>query len=127
MTCLVPAVNNVYIANANLPGQLLQQEYFVRFVSTSPHAGALEQLKVVVNQVKATHLEPVRTYDAETSRPCSFRLNIPDAPADNQQQAEEASHIGHQGNYFCRRCKVGGTNDEKECPDGYHSFYEVSS
>ena len=43
---------NVYSANANLPGQLLQQEYNVRFVSTSPHAGALEQLKVVVNQVK---------------------------------------------------------------------------
>lgn len=43
---------NVYTANANLPGQLLQQEYFVRFVSTSPHAGALEQLKVVVEHVK---------------------------------------------------------------------------
>jgi hypothetical protein len=43
---------NVYTANANLPGQLLQQEYFVRFVSTSPHAGALEQLKVVVDHVK---------------------------------------------------------------------------
>ncbi|KAJ6605878.1 hypothetical protein B0H10DRAFT_2178679, partial [Mycena sp. CBHHK59/15] len=116
---------NVYTANANLPGQLLQQEYFVRFVSTSPHAGALEQLKVVVNQVKATHQEPVRTYNAETSRPCSFRLNVPDGPADNPQQAEEASHIGHQGNHFCRRCKVGGTNDEKECPNGYHSFYEA--
>ncbi|KAJ6610166.1 hypothetical protein B0H10DRAFT_2293750 [Mycena sp. CBHHK59/15] len=116
---------NVYAANANLPGQLLQQEYFVRFVSTSPHAGALEQLNVVVNQVKETHKEPVRTYNAESLRPCSFRLNIPDAPADNPQQAEEASHIGHQGNHFCRRCKVGGTNDEKECPNGYHSFYET--
>ncbi|KAJ6625360.1 hypothetical protein B0H10DRAFT_2174244 [Mycena sp. CBHHK59/15] len=113
---------NVYAANANLPGQLLQQEYFVRFVSTSPHAGALEQLNVVVNQVKETHKEPVRTYNAESLRPCSFRLNIPDAPADNPQQAEEASHIGHQGNHFCRRCKVGGTNDEKECPNGYILF-----
>ncbi|KAJ7863721.1 hypothetical protein B0H13DRAFT_2237080 [Mycena leptocephala] len=103
---------NVYTANANLPGQLLQQEYFVRFVSTSPHAGALEQLKVVVDQVKSTHLKP-------------FRLNVPDGPADNPQQAEEASHIGHQGNYFCRRCLVGGTNEEKECPDGYHSFYQA--
>ncbi|KAJ7918581.1 hypothetical protein B0H13DRAFT_2434969 [Mycena leptocephala] len=116
---------NVYTANANLPGQLLQQEYFVRFVSTSPHAGALEQLKVVVDQVKSTHLKPMRTYNAETQRPCSFRLNVPDGPADNPQQAEEASHIGHQGNYFCRRCLVGGTNEEKECPDGYHSFYEA--
>ncbi|KAJ6631670.1 hypothetical protein B0H10DRAFT_1938493 [Mycena sp. CBHHK59/15] len=116
---------NVYTANANLPGQLLQQEYFVRFVSTSPHAGALEQLKVVVDQVKSTHLKPMRTYNAETQRPCGFRLNVPDGPADNPQQAEEASHIGHQGNYFCWRCLVGGTNEEKECPDGYHSFYQA--
>ncbi|KAJ6628100.1 hypothetical protein B0H10DRAFT_1940658 [Mycena sp. CBHHK59/15] len=43
---------HVYAANANLPGQLLQQEYFVCFVSTSPNAGALEQLKVVTEQVK---------------------------------------------------------------------------
>ncbi|KAJ7673015.1 hypothetical protein DFH06DRAFT_1279686 [Mycena polygramma] len=112
---------NVYTANANLPGQLLQQEYFVRFVSTSPHAGALEQLKVVVNQVKPTHEKPVQTYNAETLRPCGFRLNVPDGPADNPQQAEEASHIGHQGNHFCRRCHVGGTTEEKECPDGYTS------
>ncbi|KAJ7912613.1 hypothetical protein B0H13DRAFT_2232426 [Mycena leptocephala] len=105
---------NVYTANANLPGQLLQQEYFVRF-----------QLKVVVDQVKSTHLKPLRTYNADTLRPCGFRLNVPDGPADNPQQAEEASHIGHQGNYFCRRCLVGGTNEEKECPDGYHSFYQA--
>ncbi|KAJ7099940.1 hypothetical protein B0H15DRAFT_771035 [Mycena belliarum] len=117
---------NVYTANANLPGQLLQQEYFVRFVSTSPHAGALEQLKVVVKHVKSTHNEPIRTYDADTHRPCGLRLNIPDGPADNPQQAEEASHIGHQGNYFCRRCHVGGSNEQKECPDGYHSFYAAS-
>ncbi|KAJ7466179.1 hypothetical protein B0H11DRAFT_1733316 [Mycena galericulata] len=116
---------NVYTANANLPGQLLQQEYFVRFVCTSPHAGALEQLKVVVDQVKSTHKKPVRTYDAATLRPCGFRLNVPDGPADNPQQAEEASHIGHQGNHFCRRCHVGGTIEDKECPDGYHSFYET--
>ncbi|KAJ6511523.1 hypothetical protein C8R47DRAFT_964088 [Mycena vitilis] len=118
---------NVYTANANLPGQLLQQEYFVRFVSTSPHAGALEQLKVVVDQVKSTHKTPVLTYNAETQRPCSFRLNVPDAPADNPQQAEEASHIGHQGNHFCRRCHIGGTNEEKECSAGYHSFYETGA
>ncbi|KAJ7442085.1 hypothetical protein B0H11DRAFT_1749386 [Mycena galericulata] len=116
---------NVYTANAKLPGRLLQQEYFVRFVSTSPHAGALEQLKVVVKYVKSTHEEPVQTYNADSSRPCGVRLNIPDGPADNPQQAEEAFHIGHQGNYFCRRCHVGGSNEEKECPDGYHSFYET--
>jgi hypothetical protein len=43
---------NVYAANANLPGRLLQQEYFVRFVSTSPHASALEQLGATMSQVQ---------------------------------------------------------------------------
>ncbi|KAJ7767826.1 hypothetical protein B0H16DRAFT_1787465 [Mycena metata] len=120
---------NVYTANTNLPGQLLQQEYFVRFVSTSPHAGALEQLKVVVNQVKCVIVHPRQAcHDLQRrdrARPCGFRLNIPDGPADNPQQAEEASHIGHQGNFFCRRCHVGGTSEEKEAPDGYRSFYHV--
>ncbi|KAJ7644882.1 hypothetical protein FB45DRAFT_735642 [Roridomyces roridus] len=116
---------NSYAANANLPGQLLQQEYNVKFVSTSPHASALEQLKVVVSQVKSTHTKPIRTYDADAKRPCSCRLFVPDAPADNPQQAEEASHIGHQGNYFCRRCKVGGTAEERESCNGYHAYYEA--
>ncbi|KAJ7147066.1 hypothetical protein C8R43DRAFT_1088621 [Mycena crocata] len=105
---------NIYTANANLPGQLLQQEYNVRFVSTSPHAGSLEQLKVVVKHVKSTHIQPIRTYDADTSRPCGVRLNVPDGPADNPQQAEEASHIGHQGLYFCRRCHAGRPRNVQE-------------
>ncbi|KAJ6563490.1 hypothetical protein B0H10DRAFT_1929455 [Mycena sp. CBHHK59/15] len=118
---------NVYTTNANLPGQLLQQEYFVRFVSTSPNAGALEQLKVVTEQVKSTHVKPVRCYNAETGRPCGVRLNAPDGPADNPQQAEESSHIGHQGNYFCRFCKVGGSKEEKESLEGYHAFYAAGA
>lgn len=43
---------NVYMANANLPGRLLQQEYFVQFVSTSPFASAPEQLAVITDHVK---------------------------------------------------------------------------
>ncbi|KZP11281.1 hypothetical protein FIBSPDRAFT_899076 [Athelia psychrophila] len=37
---------NIYMANLNLPKRLLQQEYFVRFVSTSPHATSSEQFSV---------------------------------------------------------------------------------
>lgn len=43
---------NLYMSNANLPGRLLQQEYFVRFISTSPHASALEQFKPVIAQIR---------------------------------------------------------------------------
>jgi hypothetical protein len=44
--------NNIYMANTNIPGCLLQQEYFVRFVSTSPHASSLEQFAAIKQQVE---------------------------------------------------------------------------
>ena len=43
---------NMYMVNSNLPGQLLQQEYFVHFVSTSPHATAPEQFTELKAQIK---------------------------------------------------------------------------
>ncbi|KAJ6616562.1 hypothetical protein B0H10DRAFT_1949032 [Mycena sp. CBHHK59/15] len=67
---------NVYTANANLPGQLLQQEYFVRFVSTSPHAGALEQLKVVRRKLLTSVIkEIISVRDARLAGPVT-RKNV---------------------------------------------------
>jgi hypothetical protein len=43
---------NMYMANSNLPGQLLQQEYFVRFVSTSLHTGSLEQFPAIKEKIQ---------------------------------------------------------------------------
>jgi hypothetical protein len=43
---------NMYMANSNLPGRLLQQEYFVRFVATSPHATSPEQFSAVMEEIK---------------------------------------------------------------------------
>jgi hypothetical protein len=43
---------NMYMANSNLPGRLLQQEYFVRFVSTSLHTGSPEQFSAIKEQIQ---------------------------------------------------------------------------
>jgi len=43
---------NMYMVNLNLPSRLLQQEYFIRFVSTSPHASSPEQFSVVMDDIK---------------------------------------------------------------------------
>jgi hypothetical protein len=43
---------NIYAINSNLPGKLLQQEFFVRFVSTSQHASSPEQLSAILELVK---------------------------------------------------------------------------
>lgn len=47
VTKQVNAHKNIYMAHSNLPGSLLQQEFFVRFVCTSQHAGTTEQFEAI--------------------------------------------------------------------------------
>ncbi|KAJ6624719.1 hypothetical protein B0H10DRAFT_2162124 [Mycena sp. CBHHK59/15] len=117
---------NMYMANSNLPGKLLQQEYFVRFVSTSPHATSPEQFSAIKEQIQATHTDPIQCYNAETHRNCRVILRVPGLPADNPQQSEEASHMGGNSNLGCRRCDVGGPHTHTELAEGYHSLHFVT-
>ncbi|KAK7047084.1 hypothetical protein VNI00_006746 [Paramarasmius palmivorus] len=117
---------NVSGENTCLPGRLLQQEFFVRFLSTSPHAGSLEQFKVILNQIKSTQTNPVRTFNAVTKRPCCFRIFVSDLPGDNPQQSDEASHISHQGNCKCRLCRPGATG-VFAASTGYLNFFSAGT
>ncbi|KAJ7034369.1 hypothetical protein C8F04DRAFT_1395435, partial [Mycena alexandri] len=94
---------NMYLANSNIPGQLLQQEYFVRFVSTSPHATSPEQFSALKEQIEATHTKPIPCYNAETKR--------------------KSSHMGGNANCGCRRCKAGGPHTVTETDQGYHAMH----
>ncbi|KAJ7062538.1 hypothetical protein C8F01DRAFT_1281319 [Mycena amicta] len=114
---------NVYMVNSNLPGQLLQQEYFVRFVSTSPNATSPEQFSALKEQIQATETEPIRCFNAHTGRKCRAILRVPGLPADNPQQSEEASHMGGNANRKRRRCKVGGGHEITESDQGYHALH----
>ncbi|KAJ7073776.1 hypothetical protein C8F01DRAFT_1271598 [Mycena amicta] len=114
---------NVYMVNSNLPGQLLQQEYFVRFVSTSPNATSPEQFSALKEQIQATETDPIRCFNAHTGRKCRAILRVPGLPADNPQQSEEASHMGGNANRKCRRCKAGGAHEFTESDQGYHALH----
>ncbi|KAF6765746.1 hypothetical protein DFP72DRAFT_798276 [Ephemerocybe angulata] len=115
---------NIYMANSAIPGRLLQQEYFVRFVSTSPHATSPEQFAALKEQINATHTNPIRCFNAKTKRPCRVVLRVPGLPADNPQQSDEACHMGGNTLCKCRKCMVGGPSALTESDEGYHALFE---
>ncbi|KAK0463305.1 hypothetical protein IW261DRAFT_1554190 [Armillaria novae-zelandiae] len=101
---------NIYMENSCLPGQLLQQEYFVWFVSTSPNATSPEQFSALRDQINSTHKDPIKCYYARDG-------------GHNCHQSEEACHMGGNANHPCRKCKIGGTAKEKETDEMYDQFY----
>ncbi|KAI0258009.1 hypothetical protein BC834DRAFT_989358 [Gloeopeniophorella convolvens] len=117
---------NWYLAHAGIPKQLLNQEYFVRFVSTSPHAGILEQGAGICEQIRATK-DGYVAFDCHLGEEVMFSLGVSTLPADNPMQSELASHIGLKGNCFCHRCNVGGTQEEKTTAEGFHVLFMPGS
>ncbi|KAF7364109.1 hypothetical protein MSAN_01069900 [Mycena sanguinolenta] len=87
---------NMCTGNGCLPGRLLQQEFHVHYISTSPHATSAEQFATFRDHVKSTETEP---------------------------QSEEASHMGGNANHPCRKCHWGGSQKEKETEELYHQCH----
>jgi hypothetical protein len=63
--------------------------------------------------------------DGITGEETCFALGVNAAASDNPMQSEMAGHIGSKGNYFCRKCEVGGSQVEKREDDGFHGMFLV--
>ncbi|KAG9088267.1 hypothetical protein FS749_002316 [Ceratobasidium sp. UAMH 11750] len=118
------AHNNIYIAHTNIPGELLNQEFFIRFASTATHASSTEQFAALKQQLNNNNKNPIRVYNVLTGTYIWLQIYILNLPADNPAQSEEALHIGGSGNLSCRRCKVGGPYQVTETREGYAAYYE---
>ncbi|KAJ6528825.1 hypothetical protein B0H19DRAFT_1214565 [Mycena capillaripes] len=103
---------NAYMTNRTLPRKLLQQEFHVHF-----------QFQEFKTAVEDTHSNPVRVED-ENGKTTRFCIYCNCTPSDNPMQSEICGHIGGKGNKFCRKCHVGGTQEEKTTPEGYHALFE---
>ncbi|KAJ7766095.1 hypothetical protein B0H16DRAFT_1793006, partial [Mycena metata] len=115
---------NAYMTHQNLPRKLLQQEFHVHFVSTSPNATVSEQFLEFKAAVEQTHEDPVEVLDESGNATC-FCIHCNTGFSDNPMQSEVASHIGGKGNCFCRKCRVGGNQKEKATDEGYHALFEA--
>nr|GAT48237.1 predicted protein [Mycena chlorophos] len=114
---------NAYMTNRGLPRKMLQQEFHVHFVSTSPHASITEQYREFKAAIVSTHTEPVIVQD-EHGQVTKICIYCNAGPSDNPMQSEVSSHIGGKGNFLCRKCKVGGTSAHKCTNTGYHELFE---
>ncbi|KAF8899970.1 hypothetical protein CPB85DRAFT_1228946, partial [Mucidula mucida] len=125
---------NAYMTHQNLPRKLLQQEFHVHFISSSPNASIPEQyveFKAVVEYgiyfLCFCTREPVRVCDALTKETTCFSIVPHGGPSDNPMQSEICGHIGAKGNYPCRKCEVGGTQATKRENDGFHALFEAEN
>lgn len=132
----------IYMSNANLPREMLEKEFFVRFVSSSPHAPPMELMRAMRESISYVVLLDIcilvslnACSDAAQSGviawDCKYNEEVMLIPyvlflaGDNPMQAEECSHAGLNCNYFCRTCEVGGTKEYKESEAGYNTIFMV--
>lgn len=49
--------HTIYMSNANLPREMLEKEFFVRFVSSSPHAAPMELMRGMKDSLRYVSLD----------------------------------------------------------------------
>ncbi|KIJ13255.1 hypothetical protein PAXINDRAFT_81387 [Paxillus involutus ATCC 200175] len=117
----------IYMSNANLPREMIDKEFCVRFVTSSPHASPMELMGAMKESICKAHESGIVAWDCKEEEEV---LLIPYGlfvAGDNPMQAEECSHAGLSCNYFCRTCFVGGSKEYKESETGYNSLFVPGS
>ncbi|KAF8575818.1 hypothetical protein K439DRAFT_1292471, partial [Ramaria rubella] len=115
----------VYMSHGALWREMIDEEFNVRFIATSPSVSTMELMEGVKQSLQYASLEGVSACDCQEGEEClmlSFPLFLPE---DNPMQAEECSHAGLMTNKMCHTCMVGSTQAFKRSAEGYLSFFKV--
>ncbi|KIK75542.1 hypothetical protein PAXRUDRAFT_18906 [Paxillus rubicundulus Ve08.2h10] len=121
MVLMVPLISTCPMPQCHA---MLEKEFCVRFVSSSPHAAPLELIRGVKESIEKAASDGIIAWD------CKLHCEVMLIPyklflaGDNPMQAEECSHGGLKCNYFCRTCKVGRTTAEKKLDKGYCDIFK---
>ncbi|CUA75716.1 Dynein heavy chain, cytoplasmic [Rhizoctonia solani] len=113
-----------YLSNASLPREILQAEYNVRFVATSPHATPSEMMHGIRSSIDDAFNNPTVAFDCLNQEEVLIRPFPLFWAGDNPMQAEHCSSSGLASNKFCRTCEVGGDTNFKLSAVGYRSLFQ---
>ncbi|KAJ7702836.1 hypothetical protein B0H17DRAFT_1157414 [Mycena rosella] len=98
--------NSVLFTLAGLPREYSQMLYNVHFMATSNIAPPLEMMEAVTDMLRDARKDGIRVWDCELKEYIRIIPWILAFQGDNPMSSEFASHIGMQGNYFCRVCNA---------------------
>ncbi|OBZ68157.1 hypothetical protein A0H81_11959 [Grifola frondosa] len=99
---------NIYFAHANLPHDKLSQEYFFDTM-----------MRDITSGTNTWH----PAYDCVDQEDILFRILPNMFPVDNPQQSESCSHLGLHGNAWCRKCKLGGSQRDRETDEIFEQHF----
>ncbi|KAI5995587.1 hypothetical protein EDD15DRAFT_2134054, partial [Pisolithus albus] len=111
----------IYMSNANLSREMLEQEFYVRFVTSSPHAAPMELMHAMKENAAESG---ITAWDCRDNEEVVLVPHALFAAGDNPMQGEECSQAGLNCNYFCRTCDVGGNKEYKESDIGYSTLFK---
>ncbi|KAG2146590.1 uncharacterized protein EDB93DRAFT_1085956 [Suillus bovinus] len=115
--------HTIYMSNANLPREMLEKEFCIRFVMSSPHAAPMEMMSAMQESISKATESGVFTWDCKYEEEVMLELYGLFLGGNNPMQAKECSHAGLHCNYFCRTCEVSGTKEYKASDEGYKSIF----
>ncbi|KAI6141214.1 hypothetical protein BKA82DRAFT_4331740 [Pisolithus tinctorius] len=98
----------IYMSNANLPHEMLDQEFCVQFVTSSPHASPMELMHGMKQSILSAAELGIIAWDCRDNEEVMLILYGLFHAGDNPMQAEE--------------CSQGGTKEHKESEQGYCSL-----
>ncbi|KAG1720472.1 hypothetical protein EDB19DRAFT_1917940 [Suillus lakei] len=114
----------VYMSNAAMPHEMLEKEFCIRFVSSSPHTAPLELMQAVTQSIQKAADDGVIAWDCKYHEEVMLIPHSIFTAGNNPMQADECSHGGLRCNFFCWTCKVGGTNMNKKSDMGYCNIFK---
>ncbi|KIK80517.1 hypothetical protein PAXRUDRAFT_15749 [Paxillus rubicundulus Ve08.2h10] len=115
--------HTIYMSNVNLPREMLEKEFCIRFVTGSPHVTPMELMQAMKDSICKAAESGIVAWDCKENEEVML---IPYALfflGDNPMQAEMCSHAGLNCNYFCRTCNVGGTKVHQETEAGHSAVF----
>ena len=115
----------IYMSNALLPHKTLDKQFFIHFVTSSPHASPMELMMALKESIEKAADIGVDAYDCKTREEVMLVPYGLFFAGDNPMQAEMSSHAGLSCNYFCRTCHASGNKEYKATDEGYMSLFKV--